>query len=126
MPLSKFDRLQLFFDQLNAAPTAGTEAEAFDLVCQLLNRVEDQHSGVPANPTSWEADGRLYPPQPDKRKSFAPRATIIRYRSRDHYLWIEANGAILITDIDYPPKIMLSKAGADGRSIGSPPKWMLS
>ncbi len=61
MPLSKRERLRLFFETLRTAPAAATAEAAFAMLCDTLNRIEDAHSGVPFDPMRWQSDGRLYP-----------------------------------------------------------------
>ena len=63
--LSKDARLRLFFDGLRSAIPAANHDEAFALIATTLNAVEGEHSGVPANPSNWQSDGRMYPPQAD-------------------------------------------------------------
>lgn len=121
MPLGKPQRLRLFFETLQTAPATATAEAAFATVCDTLNRIEDTHSGIPSDPMHWKSDGRLYPPQEDSRKSFAPDSSLVRYRTRGNYLWIAPNGAILITDLNNPPNTVFTKPGADGVSVGTLP-----
>lgn len=43
-------RLQIFYERLKAAPAASTRDESYAQLCEILNAVEDENSGVPNNP----------------------------------------------------------------------------
>lgn len=58
--LSKEQRMELFIGRLRQAALAGSFEEGYQLVCETLTLVEDEHSGVPSNPSLWRDDGRLY------------------------------------------------------------------
>lgn len=103
----------MFLERLEAAPPASSTDEALDLLARTLNAVEDEHSGVEFNPTPWKDDGRMYPPQEDNRRTVADRPSLRRYRSAKHNTFIGTNGSIQIQDLDR--KVMLDKAGLDGR-----------
>lgn len=114
--LSKAQRLQLFYAALNDAPAVASGELAFDLLCDTLNSVEDQHSGVIANPDNWQEDGRLYPPQADSVRTLPGHPGMKRFRSRAHNTYIAANGAIEILGIP-DQKVIFAKTGADGRNV---------
>ncbi len=46
----KQERMKIYYGRLLAAPPVGTAQEAFDLLCRLLDEVEDEHSGKPKDP----------------------------------------------------------------------------
>src|SRR5690242_629616 len=96
--LSKAERTAMFFKRLENAPLCSSAVEAFDLVCNTLNEIEDQFTSVPYNPANWESDGRLYPPGEDAKRSVPSHPEITRYRHRKHSTWIADNGAIKITE----------------------------
>ncbi|HEX3068143.1 MAG TPA: hypothetical protein VHX14_06175 [Thermoanaerobaculia bacterium] len=115
MSITKAQRLVKFLRLLRWAAPASDAGEAFELVERILNAVEDEFSGTPFDPSAWQTDGRLYPPQVDSRRVVPGRPDVTRYRSRSHNTFIAENGAIEIQTID--GLVLLSKAGADGESV---------
>jgi hypothetical protein len=115
VPVTKAERLAEFLRRLQRAEPAANAAEAFALLASTLNAVEDELAGAPYAPTSWQTDGRMYPPQPDSSREVVGRPDVTRYRSRAHNTFICANGAIEIRTID--DVILVSKPGADGHSV---------
>jgi hypothetical protein len=105
----------VFFQRLAEAPAVATAEGAYTLLVDTLNTVEDEMSGVPADPTQWETDGRLYPPQTDRRSQAPERPTVTRYRSFKHVTYIGPNGAIEITTTSR--EVVFRKAGADGKHV---------
>lgn len=102
-------------DRLVRAAASASAEEAYALVAEILNQVEDELSGVPFDPSSWKTDGRLYPPQEDNRHLVLGHPLVNRYRSVAHNLFIGSNGAIEIQTVR--GDVLLQKAGADGRHI---------
>ena len=45
------------------APAAKTHDDAFALLADCLNAVEDKMTDIPFDPDAWLSDGRMYPPQ---------------------------------------------------------------
>jgi hypothetical protein len=118
--LDKEQRLAEFLKRLELASPASSHDEAFDLLEKTLNAVEDEFSGVPADPDKYLEDGRLYPPQKDSKRFVPGRPDLVRYRSRGHNTWIGMNGAIRIEDIPsghVEPSCCLDKPGADGKTV---------
>ena len=113
---SKTERFQIFVERLLAAPVVTSHDEAFALITTILNAVEDEHSGVPANPAHWQSDGRMYPPQADMARTSKDLPGITIYRNRAHRTLIAANGAFRITEVG-SNKIVLEKSGHDGRAV---------
>lgn len=111
-PLLKQERLRIFLARLLAAPPAATHDAARTLLADTLTRVEDEFSGVPAEP---ESPHRMYPPLNDNRREVPGDTGLIRYRSAAHLTFIGAVGAILITKLDR--QRVFEKPGADGRNI---------
>ena len=93
---SKQERFAIFLERLASAPVASTMEEAFELIAQTLNAVENEFSGVPFAPNENLNDGRMYPPQADAARAVDGRQDLIRYRSRGHNTWISETGAIRI------------------------------
>lgn len=115
---SKRARLAVFFEKLKAASPASTHDEAFDLLAAVLNEVENELTTIPFNPSTWQTDGRMYPPQPDSVRDVAGYPTVKRYRSVGHNTLIADNGAIEIMALPFPGgKVLFSKLGADGKDV---------
>jgi hypothetical protein len=112
-PASKAQRLQLLFTQLAAAPPAANHDEAYALIANTLNAIEDACSGVPANPANWRTDGRLYPPQADMGRSHLTLPGVTVYRNVGHRTLIGTNGALAIQDT-LNDSIIFEKPGKDG------------
>jgi len=113
---SRQDRLAEFFRRLAAAPPATTGEAAYQLLCDLLNQVEDELTGLPFEPENWAASGRLYPPQVD-RMSRVGMTGIMRFDHLRHVTYIAPNGAILIRRKWKITDEQLNKAGCDGKSV---------
>jgi hypothetical protein len=114
--MTKAERLALFYERLLAAPAVGSHDEAYALLCYTLNAVEDEHSGVPHNPDSWQTDGRMYPPQPDRASKVDGFPGVIRYGSFRHNTFIAGNGAIEVRIIR-SDQIEFVKPGANGKGV---------
>jgi len=108
----------VFFLRLAAAPPAGSFDAAYRLLCQTLEAVEDEFSGVPNNPTRWQADGRLYPPQQDTSFEVPGSPEVTGFRSRAHKTYIGRNGAIEIRSA-FDGTVVFEKPGSDGGSLWS-------
>jgi len=118
--VTQAERVAEFLKRLSEARPAGSHDEAFSLVRDTLNAVEDQFSGVAFDPDKHLTDGRLYPPQQDSRRSVPGRGDVVRYRSRGHNTLIASNGAIRIEKIGKGGELSiccLDKPGADGRTV---------
>ena len=113
--LSKTERLRIFLERLEAATPADSGDEAFALLTNTLNAVEDELSGVAYNPLLWQSDGRLYPPLEQNYRSIPGRPDLRRYRSVRQDIYIGANGSLRIETRD--GEVWLDKAGADGRKV---------
>jgi hypothetical protein len=114
---SRRERLEEFLGRLAAAPSASGHDEAMRQVTDILNRVEDEMTSIPYDPTFPLHDGRMYPPQPDSKKAVSGRADVTRYRSKGHSTLIGDNGAIRIID-HASGGVVFDKPGADGQGIG--------
>jgi hypothetical protein len=113
--VSKQERLKEFYRRLAASAAANNVDEALELIGLLLNAVEDELSGVPYDPASWQNDGRLYPPLPDSVRPVEGLPGVKRLRSFRHNTFVAANGAIEIRTID--GTLEFSKAGRDGKGV---------
>lgn len=119
--LTKAARLRLFLARLTAAPPAASHDEALALIATILNAVEDEHSGVPANPANWRTDGRMYPPQSDNARASADLPDVTGYRSVAHRTLIASNGALTIIELS-TNTVLIEKRGSDGKGVPSPGK----
>ncbi|QNK67635.1 hemagglutinin repeat-containing protein [Variovorax sp. PAMC26660] len=64
--LNQGARIALYYKSLEGAPAATNAKEAFNLIANTLNAVENAYSGVPAEANPGLAyKGRMYPPRPD-------------------------------------------------------------
>ncbi len=70
---------------------------------------------IPFDPTNWQNDGRMYPPQMDSLRTVPGRDDVRRFRSKAHNTLVGDNGAIEIRDLSGRP--ILAKPGVDGRTI---------
>ncbi len=114
--LSKDERVAIFLKRLRKARAVATSAAAYTLVCETLNEVEDEYSGVAYNPSAWLDDGRRYPAQEDQAQALSGGVTI--YRHRGHKTYLADNGAIVIWDI-FQEAIVFSKRGKNGKKVPS-------
>jgi hypothetical protein len=103
-----------FIQRLRFVPAARSADEALTILSEILTAVEDEFTDIPANPSNWKTDGRLYPPQEDSRRPTG-NPLVARYRTRAHNVWIGANGSIEIGEVQ--GDVVLRKAGADGRYV---------
>jgi hypothetical protein len=114
--MDKQARLVLFYARLQDAAAAQTHDEAYALLCETLNGIEDEHSGVPNNPANWKTDGRLYPPQKDRMYAVPGFPEVLRYNSFKHDTYIAGNGAIEVKVIS-TGEVQFAKAGANGKGV---------
>lgn len=112
---SKRERFAEFLARLSIAPPARTAHEAYCLLGDTLNQVEDELTDIPFVPENWQTDGRMYPPQADAARDVPGRDDLVRYRSKAHSTYIRDNGAIEIHDAS--GQVLFSKLGADGRGV---------
>lgn len=110
---TKGRRLAEIFRRLADGPAVATHDEAYRLLCMTIDAVEDELTTTPNVPADYLTDGRIYPPQSDRRYRVAGRPDLIRYASRGHNTFIRENGAIAIALKD--GTIVFEKAGANGQ-----------
>ncbi|PYU20601.1 MAG: hypothetical protein DMG30_20575 [Acidobacteria bacterium] len=104
MAASKAVRLREFYQRLRTLPAAAGFEEAWTQISRTLNQVEDEMSGVPYDPSKWQTDDRLYPPQRDSERAFSGYPKVRR-----------ENGSIEIRTLTN--QIVFSKTGADGKGV---------
>ena len=66
--LTPRERLQELYRRLNSLPKMNSPEEAFRQLCEMLEQVEDELSGVPrsaSTPALSQSDGRMYGPLED-------------------------------------------------------------
>lgn len=116
MDVPKDERFREFLQRLGSAPAASSFDEAYQLLCDVLNAVEDELSGLPCNPESWETDGRMYPPQADSMRDVPDCDDVKRFRSVAHNTYIAANGAIEIQEVR-GGVVVFRKDGSNGQRV---------
>lgn len=109
-------RLQEFFSRLERQPPFSTLDQAYAALVATLEEVEDELAGIENNPSQWQVDGRLYPPQEDHWVPEAGFPGVVRMRTRGHYVLISAHGALEIQDVK-TKAVLFSKAGSNGRKV---------
>ncbi len=115
MSQSKRDRLAEFFRRLTVLPRAKSFEDAWSQIYQTLNAVEDELTAIPFDPSNWQSDGRMYPPQADNIHSMPGRPGLKRVRTLGHNIFIAANGAMHFRMLGGSD--VFSKPGADGKGI---------
>lgn len=115
MGLNKAERFREFLSRLQKSPLAGSHDEAFKLLSDTLNQVEDELTDIPFQPEQWQIDGRMYPPEEDNAREVEGRGDVIRYRHKAHNTFIRDNGAIEIRGVN--EELLFQKPGSDGRSV---------
>jgi hypothetical protein len=116
--VTKSVRLELFFERLLKAQPASSHDEAFELLATILNQIENEMTTIPFNPSTWETDGRMYPPQSDSLRDVPNFPNVKRYRSIGHNTYIADNGAIEITTVTTDKEeSIFSKVGSDGKPV---------
>jgi hypothetical protein len=89
------ERLALVYEHMDQLPPAATAREALDQLSTTLVEVEDEHSGVPANPNPGLAfDGRMYPPREDYIEEHPDGS--ITARTKGNVIEASADGALRI------------------------------
>jgi hypothetical protein len=89
--------------------------EAMTLLAATLNGVENEFTSILFDPSQWQNDGRMYPPQSDNARSVAGRDDVTRFRSVRHNTWVSTYGAILIKTDD--GQVLLDKPGRNLRRV---------
>jgi hypothetical protein len=100
---------------MGAALPASTAEEVLQQLADIIKDVEDSLTAIPYDPSNWQNDGRIYPPQADNERDVPDRPGMRRYRARLHNVYIGENGSIEIQRLD--GIVELAKPGADGRGV---------
>ena len=112
----KHERLAEFLKRLEQRPPASNFEEGYDLLCTVLNEVEDEMTSIPFNPDAWQTDGRMYPPQADSRREVEGHPKVTRFRNRAHNTFLGENGAIEI-QAAAGGAVLFAKPGADQKGV---------
>jgi hypothetical protein len=103
------ERLALFYRRLEAVPAAADADEAMQLVCHLIEQVEDEFCPLPREePPPLKFTGRMYAPGPDRMRRL-PQGGLVA-DTRHHRVYCQPNGAISIMRMA-DRKLILSKPG---------------
>lgn len=111
---SKEERFNEFLRRLALLPRASSASDARKQLDCTLNEVEDEMTDIPYDPTQWQGDGRMYPPQDDSLRS-TKNPAVMCFRSKGHRTYISQGGAIEIREVSN--KLVFSKSGSDGKTI---------
>ena len=92
------ERLAEFLRRLHSAPAVGTSKEAFALICQLIEQVEDELCPLPRqNPPPAVFTGRMYAPLEDNVERFTNG--LIVADTRHHRIYCRPDGGISIIHV---------------------------
>jgi hypothetical protein len=80
--MTKGERVAELVHRLEDSPPATSADEALARVTAVLDEIEDQHSGVPNDPTSAMADERIWPPIAKYHFEIPGRPDLDGYRQR--------------------------------------------
>ncbi len=88
-------RLAIFYERLQAAPSVRSAERAFALICRTLEEVEREFCPVPpADSPPRSFDGRMYVPQPDNIKVRDDGSMWLK--TQRHRIAIQADGSFVI------------------------------
>lgn len=119
MGLSKPERISELFKRLKSASPFSSGDDVLAKLAALIRAVEDEHSGVPENPSAADSlvtDGRMYPPHPNHERETG-NIRVRKFRQRRHVTLIGENGAIRVETLD--GAVALDLAGSDGKYIAA-------
>jgi hypothetical protein len=113
----KHVRLGEILQRLRKAAPFGKAFDARLALEEIINDVEDEMSGIPADPnaaTAVVADGRIYPPH-DRFQISSGNADIVTFRQKGHRTSFGKNGSILI--VSAVGATVLDLPGVDQRTV---------
>lgn len=116
---TKQERLKEIFRRMDEAAPCSSVDTAYMLLCETMEAVEDEMSGLPNEPERWMELPRLFPPRAD-RAILLEEYGVKRFDSLRHVTYIAANGAIEIRSLrvmNRKVKVHFSKKGLDGQSL---------
>jgi hypothetical protein len=104
------ERLEVFYRRLKTAPPAANADEAMNLVCRLIEEVEDEFCPVPREepPPFLRFTGRMYAPQKDR--IFLLEDGGLLAEARHHRIFCRTDGGIQIENAS-EDRIVLIKGG---------------
>ena len=101
-------RLQVFFSRLAQTPAAGNADEAMELICKLIENVEDELCPTPRRePPPLAFTGRMYAPQPDRMRRLT-NGTLVA-DTRHHRIYCQPDGSLSIMHIPSRKTIVTKK-----------------
>jgi hypothetical protein len=111
------ERIALFYERIEALPAFTSHDHALAEISRVLTEVEDEHSGVPRDPSDMPAvtGGRMYPPHPSYAKQTDIQGVTL-YVQKGHRTYIGDGGAILIVNRK-TGAIEFQKADVDGGGV---------
>lgn len=105
--MTKRERLAKLFERLLTAAPVANQSDAFALIADVLNAIEEVFAGD---------DDRMFPPSGDFWHAVEGRPDLDLYRQAAHDTIIRNNGAILIR-IRKTRVVVFEKPGHDGRKV---------
>ena len=116
MVATKRERLDRILKALSQSAPFRTGAIAREALHRIMTEVEDQLSGIPANPdaATSRADGRMYPPD-DRYEIHSGCEQVRAFKQTRHLTSFGTNGAVKIVFSDGTIEVDLP--GADGRTV---------
>ena len=116
MDSTKEERIAEFLRRMNRASAAGTFDDAYRLLCETLDAVENEMTTIARDPGNWQTDGGMYPPLVDSMRDVSGHRGVKRFRSLGHNTFISENGAVEIQEVR-GTVVVFQKDGADGRGV---------
>jgi len=100
------ERLEVFYRRLKTAPPAASADEAMNLVCRLIEQVEDEFCPVlREEPPPLVFSGRMYAPQRDRMRRL-PQGQLVA-NTRHHRIYCQPDGAINIVHMPSRKSVMI-------------------
>ena len=105
--MTKRERLAKFFERLSTAVPVANQSDAFALIADALNAIENEFAGD---------DDRMFPPSGDFWHPVEGRSDLDLYRQAAHDTIVRNNGAILIR-VRKTFAVVFEKPGQDRRKV---------